>query len=265
MPSSDRQTAGATSIGVLMSEELRRVVRRRATWIVGGLGVLVALVMVGISAFTSLDGHGVYRTTLNGLLRPLVIPFVAILLGGPLIVEEVEQRTLPYLLLRPIPRAQLFAGKLIPAAAAGAALTCAMLGIVYLGCEVPSMGWGDTIADFGVTLGGVGLATVAYTAVFAALGALFSSSLYAGILYYGVVELVISQLPIIKLVSVQYHLANMTGSQTASPGGSSLISALLSGASIGLPWWVSMLFLAGLTVAMAGVGGLVLSEKQFEI
>ena len=265
MADSDRQTGGATSIWVLMSEEIRRVLRRRTTWIIGALGTVVALAMVGLATFSSLDGHGVYRTLLNGLMRPLVVPFVALLLGGPMIVEEVEQRTLPYLLLRPIPRAQLFGGKLIPAAAVGAGLTGAMMAIVYVGCEIPSMGFSDTIADFAITFAGIELAVVAYTAVFAALGALFSSSLYAGILYYGVVELVISQLPIIKLVSVQYHLANMTGSETASAGGSSLISALLSGASIGLPWWVSMLFLAALTVAMTGVGGLVLSKKQFEI
>jgi ABC-type Na+ efflux pump permease subunit len=50
------------------------------------------------------------------------VPFVALLLAGGLLADEVEDRTLSYLLVRPIRRRQLYLSRLVPVAALGALL-----------------------------------------------------------------------------------------------------------------------------------------------
>ena len=53
------------------------------------------------------------------------IPFVALLLAGGMLADEVEDRTLSYLLVRPIRRRQLYLSRLIPVAGATALLAVA--------------------------------------------------------------------------------------------------------------------------------------------
>lgn len=50
------------------------------------------------------------------------LPFVALLLAGGMIADDVEDRTLTYLLVRPVPRASLYLSRLLPVAAVTAAL-----------------------------------------------------------------------------------------------------------------------------------------------
>ncbi len=58
------------------------------------------------------------------------VPFVSLLLASGLLADEAEERTLSYLLVRPIGRRSLYLSRLIPVAAAASAL--AMLQVVLL-------------------------------------------------------------------------------------------------------------------------------------
>ncbi len=59
------------------------------------------------------------------------VPFVALMLAGGHLADEVEDRTLTYLLVRPVPRATLYISRYLPVALIAVAL--AMLQVVLLG------------------------------------------------------------------------------------------------------------------------------------
>lgn len=93
--------------------------------IVTALPILAGVLSVMASGFDARRG----ATFAPGLVEMLLgtvlyagIPLVALLLAGGLVADDVEDRTLSYLLVRPLRRSTLYASKLVPVALATAAL-----------------------------------------------------------------------------------------------------------------------------------------------
>lgn len=58
------------------------------------------------------------------------VPFVALMLAGGHLADEAEDRTLTYLLVRPVPRSTLYLSRYVPVAAMAAALAMAQVGLL---------------------------------------------------------------------------------------------------------------------------------------
>jgi len=117
-----------------------------------------------------------------------VLPLAALFFATALVADEVEGRTLTYLLTRPLTRASIFAGKF----AAYLATTLALaLPSVVLTCFVllSARGWPAVAASVGDLFRDVGVAAltlVAYGAFFALLGVLLKRPVIPGLLFlYG--------------------------------------------------------------------------------
>lgn len=79
--------------------------------------------------------HAGYSETMAFLVLSGTVPFVALLLAGGMLADEAEDRTLTYLLVRPVRRATLYLSKLLPVLAITAGLAAAqalVLGIMRL-------------------------------------------------------------------------------------------------------------------------------------
>jgi ABC-2 type transport system permease protein len=116
----------------------------------------------------------------------VALPLVALFAAGPLVAEEVESRTITYLVTRPIARASILLGKfaafaVVASALAVAAVTVAFFiivtrtGFAAVGAQAP------TLAR--ALLASV-LALFAYGALFALVGILFRRPLVLGILLF---------------------------------------------------------------------------------
>ena len=117
-----------------------------------------------------------------------VLPLAALFYATSLIADEVEGRTLTYLLTRPLTRSAIFAGKF--AAYLGTTLALALPSVVLTYFVLlTARGWaavgpsaGDLFRDVGVAA----LALVAYGGFFALLGVLLKRPVIAGLLFlYG--------------------------------------------------------------------------------
>jgi ABC-type transport system involved in multi-copper enzyme maturation permease subunit len=60
------------------------------------------------------------------------VPFVALMLAGGHLADEAEDRTLTYLLVRPVPRSTLYLSRYVPVAAVAAALAMAQVVLLAL-------------------------------------------------------------------------------------------------------------------------------------
>ncbi len=114
------------------------------------------------------------------LVLPLLLPLTALILATSALGGEVDDKTLPYLTLKPIPRLNVVAAKYIASALVCAALVEVALAVMY---AVGAVG-----AFEGQTLGALLLAglagCLAYTAVFLPLGLFLPrQGLIVGILY----------------------------------------------------------------------------------
>ncbi len=160
---------------------------------------LVMAVLVGLPVLFAL----VYRLALHSRLPPEltgfdfysrillfywvrnVLPLCALFYGSALVSDEVEGKTITFLLARPVPRSALLAGKFagylvtsLASALPSVLLTFVLLlgtqGYESLRAHVP-----DLFRDLGVTV----LTLVAYGALFTLLGVLMRRPLIAGLFF----------------------------------------------------------------------------------
>ena len=119
------------------------------------------------------------------LIPHALAPLAALLCAGGIIRDEVEEQTLTYLLLRPLPRTAIYAIKLLAALVTAALLTsfftvATLVFIAWLTGEPPTAGY---FAQ-GVKIAAIfSLAQVAYCGLFALLALLMRRALLVGVVY----------------------------------------------------------------------------------
>lgn len=234
--------------------------KTRALLVVQMIPVVAAFVYV---LFESVDGLTMFSNVTENVTIPFLVPLAAIFFGGPAIVEEMEGRTLTYLTLRPIDKATLFLGKALAGIAVAVPLVVVPLLILFAICMSQSTDLGLALENLGPMIGAVALGTVAYTAVFAALGALFASGLLASIIYFVLFEMVLGTLPILELSSLRYHIRTLAGVSATDRLG--FLDRLVLDEPIVLEWWVSLTILGVVTIAAMVVGAWVFRERQYYV
>jgi ABC-2 type transport system permease protein len=114
-----------------------------------------------------------------------VLPLMALFHATSLIADEVEGRTLTYLLTRPLTRSSILTGKFAAylATSLGIALPAAVLTFFILMTE---RGWGGvagSVPDLFRDLGVIGLTLLSYGALFTLLGVLLRRPVIPGLLF----------------------------------------------------------------------------------
>lgn len=151
-------------------------------------------------------GDQTWRQFVSGmyldLLAPTVVPLATLILATNCIGNEVADRTMPYLTLKPVSRARIVVEKYT-----GAVLTCGAIFLIgYL------VAWAIAAAGGGLdgsTLIALWIATAvaiaAYGAVFLLISLLMSRALLAGILYILLWESTLARfIPGIRLLSIRH-------------------------------------------------------------
>ena len=207
---------------------LRNSLRQLAgPWWLAAIGALAAVPVV-IAAVTAAvgtrGGDGFVLSVISGLLAAVVLPLVTMVLGTAALGNELEDRTLGYLLLRPIGRLRIAAPKFAVAVLMAAPLLAASgAAAAALGLE------GDGRAAAAVAVG-VAAGAVAYCSVFLWLGLVTTRAKGFALLYVFLWEGVLATfLDGIRYLSIRaYSLSIMHGVDERGLGA-------LEGYAIGLP------------------------------
>lgn len=195
---------------LLFRFSLRQITGPRRLALIVALGLLPVGLAVLLSVFAS-PGFGYSRGIVNGLIDgaviAVVLPLVAMVLATPAFGNELEDRTLGYLALTPVPRWWIALSKF----AAGFAVAGPLLvvsGVVSSLIGLP----GDLRAATAVG-GALLMGTLAYTAIFAWAGLIAARALYFALIYVFLWEGVLSTfLGGIRYLSVRgYTLAILHG------------------------------------------------------
>ena len=211
----------------------------------GRRGLVLALVCllplswVVAAAFAS--GSGVkgalgFVELLTGLYFARVNLFVALYLGCAALGEEIDAKTLPYLLVRPVPRPALLLGRWLAGAFNAGLLLSAAFAAAYL-ATVGQMGMKALRVDLpvlGYALAALWLSVAAYTAVFVLLSIVARWPLLIGLALLFLWEEFAAKMPgTMARFTLLHHvytlLAHWTGEPTyaalASPVGDKLLPA----------------------------------------
>ncbi len=157
-----------------------------------GLAVLVALTL----GEDETSNEEFVDTLLDGLLIGGVMPIISLVLGTALFGNEVEDRTLNYLTLRPVPRYQIVVAKLAAALVIGLPLIvlsgviAAWLGAGSIGSKIIVLdSTPRAVAAVGIALF---LGSVAYTSLFTWAGLMSTRALPYALVYVVLWEGVVS-------------------------------------------------------------------------
>jgi len=145
------------------------------------------------------------------LLIQVVTPLCALVLGSAVLAEEIEDRTISYLLSRPIPRASILLGRWLAVLAAISALlgTSALLtalAALHSSAAGPAVDRGIAVPLLAATLSGGAV----YSALFAGAGVVFRHPMIAGLGYAFAIEGFLANLPgKSQVMTVQFHLRSL--------------------------------------------------------
>ena len=177
-------------LGTLFRLTLRQHARGRRLLILAVLFTLPALLAILVRALdpqTRLDG---LEFGLLFLMIPYtLLPLTAVLYASGMIQDEIEDQTLTYLLVRPLPKWSIYLVKLLATLVVAVALAGFFTFVTYAANYLGFAGWEDALAVRAPRMAALfALSTVGYCALFGCISLFTRHSLVAGIAYVVIFE-----------------------------------------------------------------------------
>jgi ABC-2 type transport system permease protein len=189
----------------LLRYSFDRQLRSRKTPVSAAVLFLVVLAVWAIGAFERpWEPERFLETVVLGMLGFFVVPAVSLVFGTGAIGGARDDRTLVYLLTRPLGRWSLFAGAYLGAAPLAVAFS---VGGLWAACAAAwATGEPALAGAFRTYAPVVAFAALAYTSFFHLLSAVFRHASLIGVAYVFFVEVFLSQVPgILKRISVSFY------------------------------------------------------------
>jgi ABC-type transport system involved in multi-copper enzyme maturation permease subunit len=151
------------------------------------LALVTRLTLSSGSAVVQINGRqigseAVFSTAIAALYLRFIVPAIGVFYGTSLIADEVEDRTITYLFVRPIPRGAIVLGKYLAYVLCVTSVVLPSAAVVFL-VMVPFQDMAPQFGTFVRNLGVLALGLAAYGAVFLWAGVLFRRPLVGGLLF----------------------------------------------------------------------------------
>ncbi len=161
-----------------------------------------------IASGTDLQMRGILGQSFIELTIPTLLPLIALILASSAIGNEITDRTLPYLVLKPRSRFRFINEKVLASVVIGSLISIALGFLAWIILAIVSGNFdgelivGIVVASF--------LAIVAYSAAFTLLSLLITRVLMAGLLYVLIWETLLARfIPGLRLLSVRHYVQSV--------------------------------------------------------
>jgi hypothetical protein len=232
------------------------------------LGILFrVLEMLGVGGHIRFEGASAGGPAVFGgmiwlLYLRFIVPVLGIFYGTALIADEVDDKTITYLFVRPIRRGAILVGKYLAYVVTTVFVVLPSVVILYL--LVVPLGQGslagsfpDLLKDLGLL--GVGLA--AYGALFAFIGSAFKFPLVTGLVFAFGWEQMAMVLPgYLRRLTLAYYLQALVPHAMPQDGLGSALQALFR--DVPTPM-VSLAWLLGYVVVFLALAGRIVERREY--
>ncbi len=161
----------------------RRIGRTRVFFLLGAIPVAIAVVLRIVMAGHADDMAAVFSELMMVIYVTFYVVILSLFYGTSIVADEVEGRTLSYLTTRPLSKPAIFIGKYAASVTLIFIMVTSSLGLSFFILN------GHRFRDPGLYLtflryvGVLGLGILAYTALFALLGAFLRRAIIVGLLF----------------------------------------------------------------------------------
>jgi ABC-2 type transport system permease protein len=199
-----------SALAVLFGLTLRQKTRGRRLLVLAVLFALPCVLAVVLRSLSRPAPTDILEFALIFNLVPHALaPLTALLYAGGMIQDEVEEQTLTYLLVRPLPRPGLYVCKLLATLLLTTVLVAAATTGLYLAIywNTTQMWDGSVAVRIAQTAAIMALGQVGYCSLFGCLGVLTRRTLIAGVLYIVVFEGLLANLQfMVRSLTVVYYI-----------------------------------------------------------
>lgn len=191
-----------------------------------------------------------------------IVPILGVFYGTSLMADEVEDKTITYLFMRPIPRGAVLIGKYLAYLACTVLIVLPSVMLVFF--LVMPIGGGSIAGSFLDLLKDLGLLAIGlavYGAVFAFIGAQLNRPLLVGLFFAFGWEVVVLALPgYLKKFTVAYYLQALVPHAMPSDGAVSLLQSFFR--ENPSPW-TSLLVLALILATSLGLAARAVERREY--
>jgi ABC-2 type transport system permease protein len=216
----------------------------RVVAVLAAVPLLLGMIEI-IAAGRDLQIRGNLGISFVELTIPTLLPLIALILASSAIGNELSDRTLPYLLLKPRSRLRFINEKYLASVAIGSLISVALGFLTWLIMAAVSSNFDGELL-VGVITASI-LAIAAYAAAFTLLSLLITRVLMAGLLYVLIWESLLARfIPGLRLLSIRHYVqsvytrilddASITVAQQSAVITSLIVLATLGLITIVLSW-----------------------------
>jgi ABC-type Na+ efflux pump permease subunit len=232
------------------------------------LGILFrVLEMLGVGGDVKMGGAAVSGPTVFGgmiwlLYLRFIVPVLGIFYGTALIADEVDDKTITYLFVRPISRSAILVGKYLAYLVTTVFVVLPSVVILYL--LVVPLGHGSLAESFPALLKDLGLLGVglaSYGALFALIGALFKYPLVTGLVFaFGWEQIALILPGYLRRLTMAYYLQALVPHAMPQDGLGGALQALFR--DVPSPT-VSLIWLCGYVVVFLALAGRIVERREY--
>jgi ABC-2 type transport system permease protein len=198
------------AVATLCALTLRQLYRGKRLLIVAVLFALPAVVAVIIryAASPPVKTSDLEFALIFLFIPQVLVPLTALLYAAGMIQDEVEEQTLTYLLVRPLPRSAIYLAKLLSSWLVTVVIAVVFTGLTYLAVYWGEPGlWGSVLPRRALETGALqALALFAYCTIFGLISLLTRRSLVAGVAYIALFEGLLANIDFaVRRITVMYY------------------------------------------------------------
>jgi ABC-2 type transport system permease protein len=186
---------------------IRQFAGGRAVRVVAGIAFLPVVFAILYALNPSIDdpSHFFSEVIYRGVFAATLLPLAVLILATGALGNEIEDETLPFLLLKPIRRSRIVLEKFIATVLVDLPILVAGSVITYLVNYRGAAGESDNLTFLWAVLGSTVAGVAAYGSVFLLVSLLVSRALLAGIVYILLWESLLGRfLPGLRIVSIRH-------------------------------------------------------------
>jgi len=206
---------------------------------------------------------GVFPKLAFSMYLHFLLPLMTVFIGTSVIIDEVESATLPYLLVRPVPRWKTVLAKVLASEVMLAIILCGSLSVSF-GLMSLDGGMANvcTIGEFFTAIGVLTAGCFAYISLFSLVGGSIKKPVLTGLLFTFGWEKIVGSLPgSLRFTTVIYYLNSLFPFKEQA--GSSNLFSLLRATTSTLTAWKAALILLILMAVLHWAAASLLSLKEF--
>ncbi len=189
---------------------VRQFAGGKAVRVVAALAFIPAVFALIYLINTDVDSqrHFLIETIFRGIVAPTLLPITVLILATGALGNEIEDRTLAYLTLKPLSRFRIVFEKLLGILVVAEPTILAGLAVTYF--LVMRSVSGANLRLLWTMLGSTAVAIIAYAAIFLLVSLVISRALLVGIIYSFVWESILGRfLPGLRLVSIRHFVESI--------------------------------------------------------